>query len=59
MQRSDFVASELTVGERTVELYFAPFSDEERGGVLVVLHDVTQQRKAEERRRDFVANVSH
>ena len=49
MQRSDFVASELTVGERTVELYFAPFSDEERGGVLVVLHDVTQQRKAEER----------
>lgn len=25
MQRSDFVASELTVGERTVELYFAPF----------------------------------
>ena len=59
MQRSDFVASELTVGERTVELYFAPFSDEERGGVLVVLHDVTRQRKAEERRREFVANVSH
>ncbi len=59
MQRSDFVVSELTVGERTVELYFAPFSDEERGGVLVVLHDVTQQRKAEERRREFVANVSH
>ena len=59
MQRSDFVASELTVGERTVELYFVPFSDEERGGVLVVLHDVTQQRKAEERRREFVANVSH
>ena len=59
MQRSEFVESELTVGERTVELYFAPFSDEERGGVLVVLHDVTQQRKAEERRREFVANVSH
>ena len=59
MQRSDFVSSELTVGERTVELYFAPFSDEERGGVLVVLHDVTQQRKAEDRRREFVANVSH
>ena len=59
MQRSDFVSSELTVGERTVELYFAPFSDEERGGVLVVLHAVTQQRKAEDRRREFVANVSH
>lgn len=59
MQRSDSASAELTVGERTVELYFAPFSDEERGGVLVVLHDVTQQRKAEDRRREFVANVSH
>ena len=59
MQRSDSASAELTVGERTVELSFAPFSDEERGGVLVVLHDVTQQRKAEERRREFVANVSH
>ena len=59
MQRSDFASAELAVGGRTVELYFAPFSDEERGGVLVVLHDVTQQRKAEDRRREFVANVSH
>ncbi len=34
----------------------------ERGeitGVLVVLHDVTQLRKLEGMRRDFVANVSH
>lgn len=59
MQRSDFVEAELSVGERTVELYFAPFSDDERGGVLVVLHDVTEHRKTEERRREFVANVSH
>ena len=29
------------------------------GGVLVVLHDVTQLRKLENMRRDFVANVSH
>ena len=59
LQRSDFVASELTVGERSVEAYLAPFSDEERGGVLIVLHDVTEQRKTEERRKEFVANVSH
>ena len=32
MQRSDYVEGELTVGERSVELYFAPFSDEESGG---------------------------
>ena len=59
MQRSDYVEAELTVGERSVELYFAPFSDEESGGVLIVLHDVTEHRKTEERRKEFVANVSH
>ena len=59
LQRSDFLESELTVGERSVEAYLAPFSDEERGGVLIVLHDVTEQRKTEERRKEFVANVSH
>ena len=59
MQRSDYVEGELSVGERSVELYFAPFSDEESGGVLIVLHDVTEQRKTEERRKEFVANVSH
>ena len=59
MQRSDYVEGELSVGERSVELYFAPFSDEESGGVLIVLHDVTEQRKTEEHRKEFVANVSH
>ncbi len=59
MRRGDYVESELTVGERSVELYFAAFSDEESGGVLIVLHDVTEHRKTEDRRREFVANVSH
>lgn len=59
MEKSDFLESELSVGERSVELYFAPFSDEQSRGVLIVLHDITEQRKTEERRREFVANVSH
>ena len=59
MKRGDYVESELTVGERSVELYFATFADEEAGGVLVVLHDVTERRRTEERRKEFVANVSH
>lgn len=59
MQRSDYLESALTVGERTIELYFAHFSDGDNGGVLIVLHDVTEQRKTEDRRREFVANVSH
>ena len=40
--------------------YLAPFSsDQEKGGVLIVLHDVTEQHRNEERRKEFVANVSH
>ncbi|ADU51759.1 multi-sensor signal transduction histidine kinase [Thermaerobacter marianensis DSM 12885] len=30
-----------------------------RGGVVVVLHDITEIRRLEQIRRDFVANVSH
>ncbi|MCI8328312.1 MAG: cell wall metabolism sensor histidine kinase WalK, partial [Oscillibacter sp.] len=29
------------------------------GGVLIVLHNVTEQHRNEERRKEFVANVSH
>ena len=46
-------------GDRTLELFLAPFSDQASGGVLVVLHDVTEQHRNEERRKEFVANVSH
>ena len=59
MHRGDYAEAELTVGERSVELYFAAFADEETGGVLVVLHDITEHRRTEERRKEFVANVSH
>ncbi len=59
MRRGDYAEAELAVGERSVELYFAAFADEESGGVLIVIHDVTEQRKTETRRREFVANVSH
>jgi len=59
MRRGDYAEAELAVGERSVELYFAAFADEETGGVLVVLHDITEHRRTEERRKEFVANVSH
>ena len=59
MRRGDYAEAELTVGGRSVELYFAAFADEETGGVLIVLHDVTERRRTEERRKEFVANVSH
>ena len=59
LQRPDFLSVELTAGERILELYLAPFSDGEGGGVVAVVHDVTAQRKNEEMRKEFVANVSH
>ena len=59
LQRPNYIEDELMVGDRTIELYLAPFSDREQGGVLIVLHDVTEQHRNEERRKEFVANVSH
>ena len=46
-------------GGRSLELLLAPISGEEALGVMVVIHDVTEQRQTEEMRREFVANVSH
>ena len=60
LRRPDYAEAQQVVGERMLELYLAPFSsDQEKGGVLIVLHDVTEQHRNEERRKEFVANVSH
>ncbi len=53
------LAAERTVGGRYLELLLAPFARANQGGVLVLIHDVTAQRTAEQTRKDFVANVSH
>lgn len=45
--------------ERALEVQATPFADEDFRGVVLVLHDVTQVRRLESIRRDFVANVSH
>jgi len=47
--------------DRLIEVQSAMLHDAagRRIGVLIVLHDVTQLRKLESVRRDFVANVSH
>ena len=55
----DYLQEEQTVEERFLQLLMAPFDRDRQGGVLVVIHDVTEQRKNEEMRREFVANVSH
>lgn len=47
---------ELGLDDHTVLLSGRPLSP---GGALLVLHDVTELRRLEAVRRDFVANVSH
>src|SRR6267143_4615736 len=47
---------ELDFGDRSVVVSARPFED---GGTLLVLNDVTDVRRLETIRRDFVANVSH
>ncbi|HEX9241719.1 MAG TPA: ATP-binding protein [Anaeromyxobacter sp.] len=47
---------DLALGRRTYLVHLAPLL---RGEVLVLLRDVTDARRAEATRRDFVANASH
>lgn len=54
-------AGDLARQERCVQAQSAILRDAAgaRIGVVIVLHDVTQLRRLEQVRRDFVANVSH
>ncbi len=56
----DHLEGEMQVRDQFFQILLAPFDrGQSGGGALVVIHDVTQQRKNEEMRREFVANVSH
>jgi two-component system sensor histidine kinase VicK len=53
------LSAERIIDGKYLELLMAPLAQETRGSVLVLIHDVTQQREAEQMRKEFVANVSH
>lgn len=60
LKRGEYLDTPMRVGERELELFMASFSpDQSAGGAIVVIHDVTEQRKSEQTRREFIANVSH
>ena len=56
-------STELTLGlggaERTVVAHASRFEGGGRAGLVIVLYDITDIRRLEAIRRDFVANVSH
>ena len=56
MQGEPVQNREVELDTRTLVLNARPLGD---GGAVLVLHDITEQRRLELVRRDFVANVSH
>ncbi len=52
---------DAVINDLFVKIYFAVFTDTNRKpeGIIVVLHDITEQQKLDNMRREFVANVSH
>jgi two-component system phosphate regulon sensor histidine kinase PhoR len=53
------VEIELDRNRRRVMANVVPVSPQRGGGAVLVLHDITDLRHADQVRRDFVANVSH
>ncbi len=61
LQSNQTAEINITVGTKTVKVYFAVFTDEIKRpeGVIAVLQDITEQQRLEDMRKEFVANVSH
>jgi len=59
--QSEKLVQEITIqpGDVTLHTHWAPLSLNGRQGVVAVFHDISGMKKAENMRRDFVANVSH
>ncbi len=61
LETDNTVEKILTLGDTHIRAYFAKLMPEKgpASGIVVVLQDITEQRRLEESRREFVANVSH
>jgi two-component system phosphate regulon sensor histidine kinase PhoR len=64
LTQSTAASTEITVGaglERTFQVQASPVAQEvgESHGLVLVFHDITELRRVEQVRKDFVANVSH
>lgn len=60
MENDTVFEQEKNSDNRYLDIFFAPYpGDGKQRGVLAVVHDITEQRRSDEMRREFVANVSH
>ncbi len=59
IEQPNYMEGTRVLKDRSLGLLLAPFSGEAQGGVMVVIHDITEQQRTETLRREFVANVSH
>jgi len=59
LQPGLFHEMDYTTGQRVLKVFFARYGQAEGGGMLAVIHDITEQHKLERSQREFVANVSH
>lgn len=60
IDNDEFIERELHISDQLLQFNFSPYSsDNNEGGVIVLIHDVTKHERLESARRDFVADVSH
>ncbi len=52
---------DYAANKRILKIFLTMFggADGENGGIMAVMHDITEQTKLDSSRREFVANVSH
>jgi len=55
-----YIEIDYMANKRSLKIFFAPLkTGEVSGGIMAVLHDITQQKRLDDARKEFVANVSH
>ncbi|HQP91198.1 MAG TPA: ATP-binding protein [Candidatus Omnitrophota bacterium] len=63
MEKGEFISKELVLSWPMQKIFrinaSAIYEKEDIAGCLLIIHDITEARKAEVMRKDFVANVSH
>ncbi len=60
-EKEKYAETEYSVQNKTYRVLFAPLIADKDGetGIIVVIYDITESKKLEDARREFVANVSH